>query len=115
LLRILKSRLEIIKLAKEWRYWSIRIARAARDLLGECEVYVFGSVVEGKMTGGSDVDILIISDNVPKCMRKIWELKAKIEEISQLPLYHPYEIHLVNKEEAEWYMRHIKRKLKVHF
>ena len=57
---ILRSRLELVRLARQWRYWSRRIAEAAREVLGECEVYVFGSIVEGRATGGSDVDILIV-------------------------------------------------------
>ena len=59
MLRILRSRLEMAKLAREWRYWSLRIAEVARKALGECEVYVFGSVAEGRSAGGSDVDVLI--------------------------------------------------------
>lgn len=63
--------------------------------------------------GGSDVDILIVSSNVPGKQRKRWELKAKIEERAGLPLYHPYEIHLANKKEAEWYLRHAGRLIRV--
>lgn len=113
MLEILRSRLEMVKLAKEWRYWSERIARAAEEVLGECEVYVFGSVAEGKNVGGSDVDILIVSSNVPSKQRERWELKAKIEEKAGLPLYHPYEIHLADRKEAEWYFRHAGRLIRV--
>jgi hypothetical protein len=45
-----------LKLLKE------AIAKAAEEVLGLCEVYVFGSVVEGRAIGGSDVDVLIIAD-----------------------------------------------------
>jgi len=113
LLEILKARLEMTELARQWQYWSRKIAEAAKIILTTCEVYVFGSVVEGRGTGGSDVDILIISDNVPSKAKDRWELKAIIEERAGLPLYHPYEIHLVNRKEAEWYMRHIKKKILV--
>lgn len=113
MLRILRSRLEMVKLAKEWRFWSRRIAEAAKRVLGDCEVYVFGSIVEEKATGGSDVDILIVSDKIPDKLGERWKLKAKIEEEARLPLYHPYEIHLVNRKEAEWYYKHIRRKVKV--
>ncbi|MFW6194351.1 MAG: nucleotidyltransferase domain-containing protein [Halobacteriota archaeon] len=41
------------------------IKELAEDLLGNAEVYVFGSVVEGKSTPASDIDILIVSENTP--------------------------------------------------
>jgi len=113
LLKILKSRLELIKLAAQWKYWSKKIAEAAKELLEDCEVYVFGSIVEGEAVGGSDVDILIISNKVPSKAKEKWKLKAELEEKAGLPLYHPYEIHLVNRKEAEWYMKHIKKKILV--
>jgi len=40
-------------------------------------------------------------------------LKAKIEEEAGLPLYHPYEIHLADREEAKWYLKHMKRRVKI--
>ena len=113
MLKILKSRLKLIKLATQWKYWSKKIAEAAENILGDCEVYVFGSIVENRATGGSDVDILIVSDKVPLRAKERWKIKAEIEEIAGLPLYHPYEIHLVNKREAKWYMKHIKKKILV--
>ncbi len=48
---ILKSRLEMARMAREWRLWASRIAGAAERLIGGCEVYVFGSVAEGRETG----------------------------------------------------------------
>ncbi len=113
MLRVLESRLEMARLARQWRFWSKRIAEAARRVLGDCEVYVFGSVVEGRAVGGSDVDVLIVSGRLPRSHRERWELKARIEEEAGLPLYHPYEIHLVDAREAEWYFRHTKRLVKV--
>lgn len=59
---ISRSRLEMVRLAREWRYWSKKLAEAARRVLGGCEVHVFGSVAEGRAVGGSDVDIPIVSD-----------------------------------------------------
>jgi len=75
--------------------------------------YVFGSVVEGKATGGSDVDILIVSDKIPENSRDRGNLKAKIEEMTGLPLSHPFEIHLANKHDFKWYRQHIKKMVKI--
>jgi len=113
LLEILRYRIQQAKLLEQWEEWSKKIAGAARKVLGECKVFVFGSVIEGKATGGSDVDILIICRNLPKSRKKRAELIAKIEEEAGLPLYHPYEIHLVNEEESKWYFRYIHKYIRV--
>ncbi len=113
MLKILRARLEIIKLLREWMYWAKRIANAARNILGDCEVYVFGSVVEGRATGGSDVDILIIADRLPRRILDRCAIKVRIEEEAGLPWYHPFEIHLVDRREASWYMRYIRKKVKI--
>ena len=100
LLSLLKARIEINKLASEWRYWSEAIAKAAREVIGSCKVSVFGSVVEGHATGGSDVDVLIVADQLPKSFRERGNLKAEIEVKACLPLYHPFEMHLATSEEV---------------
>ncbi|MBO3809951.1 MAG: nucleotidyltransferase domain-containing protein, partial [Candidatus Brockarchaeota archaeon] len=89
------------ELARNWRFWSQKTAEAAKRLLGPCEVYVFGSVVKGQATGASDIDILIVSNKLPKDCKGRGNLKAKIEEEAGLPLYHPFEIHLATDEEAK--------------
>ncbi len=96
-----------LKLLKEWEKWSKKIEKAAKKILGDCRVVIFGSVIEGKATGGSDVDILIVIKHLPRDGKKRAEIISKIEDEAGLPLYHPYEIHLVNEEEAKWYLRHI--------
>ena len=101
------------RMIEEWRYYVGKIARACKELLRDCEVYVFGSVVEGKWTGGSDVDVLVVSDEVPRSNRGRAEVKAMIEEKAGLPLTHPFEIHLVSRDEARWYWRHIKKAVKI--
>jgi predicted nucleotidyltransferase len=98
---LLKARLELRKLARNWRFWCERIAGAAKEVLGSCEVYVFGSVVKGRVTGASDVDVLIVGDQLPGDCRSLGNLKARIEEAAGLPLYHPFEIHMATKKEAE--------------
>jgi len=99
--------MEILKFLKEWKKWSKKIATASKEILGECKVFVFGSIVKEKAVGGSDIDILIIHSKLPESRKKRAEIIVKIEEKAGLPLYHPFEIHLVNEEEAKWYFRHI--------
>ncbi|MEM4489526.1 MAG: nucleotidyltransferase domain-containing protein, partial [Desulfurococcaceae archaeon] len=93
--------IEISRIAHQWRFWSETIARTARDILGYCDVYVFGSIAEGRATGGSDVDVLIITDSLPRDFRVRGELIARIEEAAKLPLYHPFQIHLATWEEVK--------------
>ncbi|MHA1581549.1 MAG: nucleotidyltransferase domain-containing protein [Candidatus Baldrarchaeia archaeon] len=74
---------------------------------------MFGSVVRGEAVGGSDVDILIVHSKIPESRKKRAEIVVRIEEKAGLPLYHPFEIHLVNKEEAKWYFRHIDKFIRI--
>jgi len=113
LLKIFKFKIEMRRMIEKWREYVERIATSANEILGECEVYVFGSVIEGKWSGGSDVDILIISNRIPKRNKERGELKAKIEEKAGLPLIHPFEIHVVRREEAAWYWKHIKKAIRI--
>ncbi len=110
---IFKLGAERRKIIENWRFYVEKIAKACRELLGDCEVFVFGSVVEGKWTGGSDVDVLLVSDSAPLSSRERAEIKARIEEAAGLPLVHPFEIHLVSRREADWYWRHIKKAVKI--
>lgn len=105
--------MEIMKLTKEWKKWSKRIADASKEILGECKVYVFGSVTKKEAVGGSDVDILIVHNKLPESKKKRAELVVKIEEKAGLPLYHPFEIHLANEEEAKWYFKHIDKLIQI--
>jgi hypothetical protein len=98
---ILEARLETRKLAQNWRQWVKKIAKVARATLGNCKVFVFGSIARGTTTGASDVDILVVSSDLPKDNKSRGEIKAKIEEAAELPLYHPFEIHLTTEAEAE--------------
>ena len=106
---ILEVKLERLKMLREWRRWAEKLAREFKHILGEVEVYAFGSAVEGRMMGGSDVDILVVSEKAPERLLERSDLVAAVEERLQLPLYHPFEVHLVNRREAEFYWRHIKK------
>ncbi|MEM0481983.1 MAG: nucleotidyltransferase domain-containing protein [Nitrososphaerota archaeon] len=101
MLSLLRARARIAHVARQWRFWAEAIAKAANEVLGPCSVYVFGSVVEGLATGGSDVDVLIVADNLPRDFRARAEAIAKIEEIAKLPLYHPFQIHLATWDEVK--------------
>jgi len=110
---VFKVGFERRRMIEEWRKHVSRIAKACEEVLGECEVYVFGSVAEDEWTGGSDVDVLIVSSNAPLRSKERAEIIAMMEEKADLPLAHPFEIHLTTREEARWYWRHIKKAIRI--
>jgi predicted nucleotidyltransferase len=87
-------------LARDWRTRVPGIAQAFHDLLPDAEVYLIGSAVRGNMVGGSDVDLLVISDRVPKGALDRSKLKVEVEDMAGLPDYHPFQFHLVTRGEA---------------
>lgn len=74
--------------------------------LEDVEVVVFGSVIEDEYTMASDIDVLVISDNVPEGLDERAKVLSKINNM--LGYLHPFELHLVTKKESEWYKRLIK-------
>lgn len=104
----IESAIKRSHLLKEWRTLVYRIAAVVERALPEVEVYVLGSVVRGDCVGGSDVDVLVISEYVPEKLIERAKLKALIEEKLDLPYYHPFEIHLLRPEEAEHYLERSK-------
>lgn len=103
---------ERAKILKEYESWLPRIAEAAKEVLGEVEVYLFGSVAEGRALPSSDVDILIVTklEDVEKARRKA-EFVAEIEEKAGWPLVHLFEIHLMCQDELEVWVDVFKPKL----
>ena len=80
------------------------MVHAVKSVLGDAEVYLTGSVVEGKTVPSSDIDVLITSESadVRKATKRA-EIIARIEEESGLPFVHPFEFHLMTKDEfQEW-------------
>ncbi len=100
-------------LINSWELWVKKIAQAAIKVLGECKVYVFGSMVEGRVGEKCDIDVLIVSSNVPERIDERAAIKESIEDLAELPLYHPFEIHLATPKEAKWYWKHIGKAIRV--
>ena len=81
------------------------IAKRVKEIVAEeglnAKIYVFGSVVEGRYTAASDIDILIVMENMDG--EKAAELKAKIYGRIDAPI----EIHAVDENGYKWYKRFI--------
>ena len=100
---------ELIKIAKERKKYFenyMHYARLVKEAVGG-EVFVFGSVVEGKHTMASDIDLLVVLDSIERRD----EILMKINKV--LGEFHPFQIHLVTGKELEWYKRFIKKWIRV--
>ncbi|MEM3387909.1 MAG: nucleotidyltransferase domain-containing protein [Thermoproteota archaeon] len=68
----------------------------------KARVYVFGSSVRGRFTASSDIDILIVAEDVD------YEEASKVKAQVYMKLDYPVEIHVATpKQFADWYMRFI--------
>ena len=81
-------------------------AKLVKEITGG-EVYIFGSVAEGKHTMASNIDLLVVLDRIEDRTK----ILVKINEI--LGELHPFEIHLVTREEFEWYKKFAKKMIRV--
>ena len=93
---------------KNYRKYLPSIKRACEEVFGECELYVFGSVLTGRFTAGSDVDLLIKVEKVPESLKERARLEIKIEELANLPDYHPFEFHIVDEKGFRRYVEVLK-------
>jgi len=107
---------ERAKMLRSWRDWVGRILEASREVLSSNlrGVYVFGSAASGRLVAASDIDILIVAENLPRSARERSRFRMEIEERAGLPEVHPFELHLADPGEAEVYFRHIDKFLKLY-
>lgn len=115
----MKSYLEVLneirrenrKYFKNYLKYAKIVKNVVKRELGEARVFVFGSVVKKQETPASDIDLLVVSKNMPKKMNERSKIKAKIWE--KIGIFSPFEIHLVNEKEFEWYRKFIDKKVAV--
>ncbi len=74
-----------------------RLAEIVKRLDPQVEVYLFGSVAEGRHLYSSDVDVLVVSDVLKpgETLAALWA-----EGFGE-----PFEVHVVNRGDAEAYRR----------
>lgn len=70
------------------------IKNRARKIFADCEVYIVGSYVKGTHTLSSDLDVLIVSDDIPEKMDFEWYR----DTVKNLTDDHRINIHLLNKK-----------------
>ena len=74
-----------------------RIAKKAKEIFDDCEVYIVGSFARGEHKLSSDLDILIVSKEIPKKIKFEWYSKI----VKALTNDHRVNIHLINKEKFD--------------
>jgi len=99
---VVLTRLQILR---GWRRYAEIVARAARDVCPDAEVYLIGGAAEDRLTVLSDIDILVV---VPRKLDygSAVELKERILEKAEelgLPLYAPVELHVADVETQAMY------------
>ena len=76
-----------------------KIAEIVKKLDSNAELYLFGSVAEGKCLLSSDIDILVVSNLHPgKIIAELWS--NGIDD--------PFEIHVITRNMLETYKRRAK-------
>jgi predicted nucleotidyltransferase len=83
-----------------YRDVSKKVKEIVRESWGGARVYVFGSVLEGRYTAGSDIDILVVAEGVSR--EDALRMKARVAKNIDAPV----ELHVATREEYEnWYRR----------
>lgn len=106
---MLEMMIKMKEMLKNYKMYLKKINASIKTVLIDSKVYLFGSIIEGNLVGASDIDILIVA-NVPKNHMKRAEIIAEIEENAELPLSHPFEFHLITKDELNTWIRIYKLK-----
>jgi len=93
LVREARRRIEVFKNLE--RYLRV-IVDVVKGLDENAEVYLFGSVTEGRYLLSSDIDILVITDLYPgKVLAELWNKGIR----------DPFEIHIVTRAMLKTYRR----------
>lgn len=100
----MNSRANLLKSLENYRVISEKVKKLVLKHWPNAKVYVFGSVIKGKYTAASDIDILVVLD---KNVSRDEEYKVKAEVYMSVEA--PIELHITSIEKFEhWYKRFIK-------
>jgi len=100
----LKSGKEALEYLSKYREVAKRVKEVVETYCKGAKVYIFGSTLKGRFTAASDIDLLIVCDEID---REEAEL-LKVEIVSSLGYSVPLQIHIATtKEFKEWYLRFV--------
>ncbi len=85
---------------KNYRKVAHLVKKIVKKFDPNAKIFVFGSVVKGKITAASDIDILIVTERIDLKYDMMVEVFRLIDA--------PIELHIVNEEKFKrWYLRFI--------
>lgn len=90
--------LRVLEYLKNFREIAEKVKEIARTIDPKIRVFIFGSVVRGRYTALSDIDVLIVVEN----LNKKYDIMTKIYKEIEAPI----ELHVTTKELFEkWYRK----------
>ncbi|KYH36252.1 MAG: DNA polymerase beta domain-containing protein region [Candidatus Bathyarchaeota archaeon B24] len=97
-----------LRALKDWCKLAEAAAEKLRGLRPGVEVYVFGSVVRGRITGASDIDLVVLPDCVDELRSHVEMVKVLEDELGDLAYL--IDVHVVGrsrleKEPYKWWLR----------
>jgi uncharacterized protein len=93
---------------ERYQFYGKKIKKEAEKILGSVRVLIFGSIIKNEWSPQSDIDVLIISENLPENQEERSKIRTKIK--SSIDPFSPFQIHLVTRKEYQnWYQRFIKK------
>lgn len=102
------------RVEREKKYFEDPGKYLRKKLGNDVRIYIFGSIVRGDyIVGKSDIDVLVVSKNVPERVRRRSELVTEFLRAIR-DLYAPFEVHFAaTPEQFEgWYKRFIKEDIR---
>ena len=110
--KLVRNRFEHLR---RWREYVEKVAKAARAVTGDVEVYMIGGVAEERTTVLSGIDVLIVVKRISaeeKKMLYVEFLEKAIDEYG-LPWDAPIELHIADEWQAEEYFKLSKNAVKI--
>ena len=99
---------------RRWMDYALKVAKAARDVLGDVRVYVVGGVAEGRTTVLSDIDILIVAESIPRDKKRLYvEILERAINSYGLPWDAPVELHIVDEDGTREHLRQTRKSVRI--
>ncbi len=90
----------VLEQLRNYRKVALRVKEIVLGIDPEAEVYVFGSVVRGKFTAASDIDILVVTRRINQKYSMMVEVYRQVDA--------PIELHIATPEQVKkWFKRFI--------
>ncbi len=87
---------------RRWRDIARKVKEIVKRVDPDARVYVFGSVVRGDFTAASDIDILVVTNDLRKKYEVMVEVYREVDA--------PVELHVVTEDLMKrWYLRFIRK------